>query len=126
MALIKNPWVATAVAFGVTWFVVRYAVGQSLGGGANRYTSKSNIGRFTTTGTPSQYAGFFGAGSSTLEEEVIPMAGFFGAGSSKLEEPPLPGSYNNARPSAGFLSMSSPIQEDFYGPDSYVPWEQRG
>ncbi len=70
-------------------------------------------------------AGFFGAGSSTLEEE-IPYAGFFGAGSSKLEDPPLPSSYSNARPSAGFLSMSSPIQEDWYGPDAYVPWELRG
>ena len=99
---------------------------QKAGGGLSRYTSKSNIGRFTTISTPSQYAGFFGAGSSTLEEEVIPMAGFFGAGSSKLEEPPLPGRYDNARPSAGFLSMSSPIQEDWYGPDAYVPWHLRG
>ena len=82
--------------------------------------------RFISISTPSQYAGFFGAGSSTLEEEVIPMAGFFGAGSSKLEEPPLPGRYDNARPSAGFLSMSSPIQEDWYGPDAYVPWHLRG
>ena len=124
MALIKNPWVATAV-FGVAaWFAVRWSVGQSLGGGANRYTA-SNVGRFTTTATPSQYAGFFGAGSSKLEDE-IPYAGFFGAGSSKLDEPVLPGSYSNARPSAGFLSMSSPIQEDLYGPDRYIPWQLRG
>ena len=77
---------------------------------------------------PSQYAGFFGAGSSKLEED-IPYAGFFGAGSSKLDEPVLPGSYSNARPSAGFLSMSSPVQQDWYGPERpnrYIPWEQRG
>ena len=74
---------------------------------------------------PSQYAGFFGAGSSKLEED-IPYAGFFGAGSSKLEEPVLPGRYSNARPSAGFLSVSAPIQEDLYGPNRYIPWEQRG
>ena len=101
-----------------------FALGQREGG-LYRYTA-SNNGRFTTTGTPNQYAGFFGAGSSTLEDEVIPSAGFFGAGSSKLEEPPLPGRYDNARPSAGFLSMSSPIQEDFYGPGDYVPWQLRG
>ena len=93
----------------------------------SRYSNTSNIGRFTTTGNPNQYAGFFGAGSSTLEEEVIPMAGFFGAGSSKLEDPPLPGRYDNARPSAGFLStIGRPTQEDFYGPERYIPWEQRG
>ena len=76
--------------------------------------------------TPSQYAGFYGSGASTLDEEIMPFAGFFGAGSSKLEDPPLLSSFSNARPSAGFLSMSSPIQEDLYGPDRYVPWEQRG
>jgi hypothetical protein len=74
---------------------------------------------------PNQYAGFYGSGASTLEDE-IPYAGFFGAGSSKLDEPVLPGSYSNARPSAGFLSMSSPILEDLYGPDRYIPWQQRG
>jgi hypothetical protein len=78
---------------------------------------------------PSQYASFYGSGSSTLDEEIMPFAGFFGAGSSKLDEPPLVSSFSNARPSAGFLSMSSPIQEGFYEPDRpdrYIPWEQRG
>ena len=101
-----------------------FAFGKGSYFNPGRYTA-SNVGRFTTTNTPSQYAGFFGAGSSKLEEE-IPYAGFFGAGSSKLEEPVQPNSFSNARPSAGFLSMSSPIQEDLYGPDRYVPWEQRG
>ena len=80
------------------------------------YNGANFIVSGATGATP--YAGFFGAGSSTLEEEIMPYAGFFGAGSSKLEEPLIPG--------AGFLSMSSPIQEEFYGPNAYVPWEERG
>jgi|TARA_Y100000310_G_scaffold87608_1_gene84441 hypothetical protein len=100
-------------------------------GGLYRYSTPNQYAGFFGAGTSTleeeilPYAGFFGAGTSTLEEE-IPYAGFFGAGSSKLEDPPLPTSYSNARPSAGFLSMSSPIQEDLYGPDSYVPWHLRG
>ena len=117
--------ISGVVAIGV---VAAFAFGKGSYFNPGSYTNNSNVGRFTTTATPSQYAGFFGAGSSKLEED-IPYAGFFGAGSSKLEEPVLPGSFSNARPSAGFLSMSSPIQEDLYGPDRpdrYVPWQLRG